>query len=175
MHHATSPSSYNIKHFRFLCDRRAVWCVLSPIVFDNDGTGEKARWKEDARQKLYSAVDKAVAGTLSSNSVRHSAYKNASPLFDPDANLVEPERTKSTAFVRSYQTPAPKRIERRATVAASTALQIQHEDRKKPRGLYSQPTLTVVAEVQARHQDRVKGKGGLLAELESKTRGYSGT
>ena len=64
MHHATSPSSYNIKHFRFLCDRRAVWCVLSPIVFDNDGTGEKARWKEDARQKLYSAVDKAVAGVM---------------------------------------------------------------------------------------------------------------
>ena len=58
--------------------RRAVWCVLSQIVFDNDGAGDKARWKEDARLKLYSAIDKAAAGTLSASRIRHSAYKRRS-------------------------------------------------------------------------------------------------
>ena len=167
-----------------------MWCVLSPIVFDNDGTGEKARWKEEARQKLYNAIEKAAAGTLSMNAIRHSAYKDASPLFDPDATPSEPEHTKSTAFICSYEMPSPKRIERRATIAASTALQIQHESRKQranstapvaktnqqSTGACLKRTLkTTMGESQTRHQDQIKGNAGdLLAELRLRARGCNG-
>lgn len=146
-----------------LLSRRAVWCVLSQVAFDNDGTGDKARWKEDARLKLHNAIDKVAAGTLSASGIRHGAYKNALPLFDPDANPSEPEHTKSTAFARSYDTPAPRRIERRTTVAASTAVQIQREDRSHgtvsiakhpPKDALAKAVPSVIDELRAKQRKR---------------------
>lgn len=59
-----------------LVEMRAVYACL-PAIFDLDGDGKKALWRQNFVIKLKELVKKETNGTLSTREQRHPAYANA--------------------------------------------------------------------------------------------------
>ena len=59
-----------------LVEMRAVYACL-PAIFDLDGDGKKALWRQNFVIKLEELVKKETNGTLSTREQRHPAYANA--------------------------------------------------------------------------------------------------
>eukprot|EP00617_Octactis_speculum_P020043 CAMPEP_0185762666 /NCGR_PEP_ID=MMETSP1174-20130828/21629_1 /TAXON_ID=35687 /ORGANISM="Dictyocha speculum, Strain CCMP1381" /LENGTH=283 /DNA_ID=CAMNT_0028444429 /DNA_START=21 /DNA_END=872 /DNA_ORIENTATION=- len=74
---------------------------MTPEKFDNDQTGEKARWRGDLLAKLKEVVNKEENGGLDKSTIENKAYHGHPSLFDPDAEIEVLEAIKGNAFAKT--------------------------------------------------------------------------
>ena len=100
---------------------RAVYAAL-PAAFDADSTGEKAAWREAARERLVALAAREAADKLLRREVRHPVYDALDAVggpFDPDAKADAAVAAPSTTNLESEL--AAVRLARRSVAAAPTA------------------------------------------------------
>ena len=100
---------------------RAVYASL-PAAFDADSQGEKAAWREAARERLVALAAREAADKLLRREVRHPVYDALDAVggpFDPDAKADAAVAAPSTTNLESEL--AAVRRARRSVAAAPTA------------------------------------------------------
>ena len=101
---------------------RAVYASL-PAAFDADSQGEKAAWREAARERLVALAAREAADKLLRREVRHPVYDALDAVggpFDPDAKADAAVAAPSTTNLES-ELAAVRRARRRSDAVVSPA------------------------------------------------------
>ena len=120
MHVADLRGAYDARGLS-LDELRAVYAAL-PAAFDADSQGEKAAWREAARERLVALALREAEDKLLRREVRHPVYDALDAVggpFDPDAKADAAVAAPSTTNLESEL--AAVRLARRSVAAAPTA------------------------------------------------------
>ena len=98
---------------------RAVYAAL-PAAFDADSTGEKAAWREAARERLVALAAREAADKLLRREVRHPVYDALDAVggpFDPDAEALAAVAAPSTTTNLESELAAVRQARQRIDAA----------------------------------------------------------
>ena len=101
---------------------RAVYAAL-PAAFDADSTGEKAAWREAARERLVALAAREAADKLLRREVRHPVYDALDAVggpFDPDSEAAAATTTTTTTSLES-ELAAVRRARQRSDAVVAPA------------------------------------------------------
>ena len=102
---------------------RAVYASL-PAAFDADSQGEKAAWREAARERLVALAAREAADKLLRREVRHPVYDALDAVggpFDPDAKADAAVAAPSTTTSLESELAAVRRARRRSDAVVAPA------------------------------------------------------
>ena len=151
---------------------RAVYAAL-PAAFDADSHGEKAAWREAARERLVALAAREAADKLLRREVRHPVYDALDAVggpFDPDAKADAAVAAPSTTNLESEL--AAVRLARRSVAAAPTAPGVAPQRPRPSRLDVDDPRSRMVGAALSRAPPRPRPAmaGDLLAGLQAAAR-----